>query len=252
MPPPRSSAWLAALIGLAGAAHASDMMTGNVTGTRFSGGDGTFGGIGLTYEHATESAGVLVGLSGTDFPVGSLTELDLDAFKILSPRLTVSGGASYGSAATLDRTDNLYKTRLTADFKVDQALTLHANYQYIDLDLIHGNLAAGSVEYRPSQSFGIKAGGGFQIGGTIDAHYGQTEIDWYGPERIYGGLVMGRTGYDPATLGETAVEERLFQIYLGTSIPIRRTILTLGFDWLSLESSARQTLRIGLTEPIPP
>jgi hypothetical protein len=251
----RVRSWLAALTGcvVCGAACGSDTVIGSVSGTRFSGGDGTFGGVGLTYEHGIGSAGFLFTASRTDFPIGSLTEFDVDAFKTLSPQLTLTAGASLGDASTPGRSDTLYKARLSADSQLG-AWTLHAGYQYIALDLIHGNLVSSTVEYRTFPALGVKIGGGYHLGGTVADRYGQTEINWYGAgvERIYGGVVVGRTGYDPASLGETAVVERLFQLYAGAAIPIRRAVLTLGLDSLSLESSARQTLRIGLTEPINP
>jgi hypothetical protein len=99
---------------------------------------------------------------------------------------------------------------------------------------------------------GIKFGGGSHIGGTVADRYAQAEFNWYRRERIYGGVIIGRTGYDPATLGQTANVERLLQLYAGATIPVRGSTLSVGVDSISLESSSRQTLRIGVTQPIRP
>lgn len=235
--------------------NASDTVIGGVSGTNFSGSSfnqGTFGGISLGLQHGMEHGGYLVGVSETDFPIGSLSEVDFDAYRVESPRLSVTAGASVGEAAAGSQSDVLYKARFSIDSQIDPMWSLHGGYQYIDLNAIHGNLIAATVEVRPLPLLGFKVGGCDDVGGTVADRYGSMEINWYGKQHLVAGLIIGRTGYDPASLGEVAVVERLFQLYLGASVPMRVGMIAIGVDTLRLEDSARQTLRIGLSEPIKP
>lgn len=232
-------------------AYADDTVISNVAGTHF-GGDGNEGAVGLTWQHTLDRGGLLFGLNGSEFPVGSLTEVDVDAYAVSSARLSLTGGVSIGEAAGTTQSNTLYKARIYLDSPLGAAWLVHAGYQYIDLDVIHGNLLTASVEFRPIAVWGIKAGAGYDAHGSFLDRHGTVEINWYGPQRLFAGVVLGRTGYDPAALGQISVEERLAQIYLGASVPVALGVLTLGVDTLSLEGASRQTVRIGLVQPIRP
>jgi hypothetical protein len=246
------------LVGLLGClifpvAYAADTVIGSVSTTRFSGGDGTLGGAVLAFEHATNDDGILMTGSRTVFPIGTLSEVDADVFKSLMCHVAVSGGASLGEASTSNLSEVLYKARFSLDSRWNSPWSLHAGYQYIDLDVVHGSLLSSTVEYRATPAgLGVKIGGGSHIGGTVADRYAQAEFNWYQRERFYGGVIIGRTGYDPANLGQTANVERLLQLYAGATIPIRGSTLSLGLDTLSLENSSRQTFRIGVIQPIRP
>jgi hypothetical protein len=231
--------------------HAADVLIGSVYDTHYQGSGDDLGGA-IAWQHVGQPGGLLIGISNTGYPIGTLTEGDVDADYIVSPRLTVSGGASLGEASTPGRSNTLYKMRASVDATIDSRWSLHEGYQYFDLYLIHGDLLTSSVECHLPHSLGIRVGGGYDVNGTVANRYGDAEIDWYGKERLYAGVVYGRTGYDPAELGAAPFERRLFQVYAGAAIPVSAATLTIGVDSLSLEGVGRQTVRIGLNQPIPP
>jgi hypothetical protein len=236
----------------AAAAHGADTIYGSVLGTHFPGNQGSFGGMALAVQHAGSQGGVVVGLSDTDFPDGSLSECDVDAYRVTGSGWSVTGGASLGQAVSDTETSTLYKARVYADGRLDSSWWAHVGYQYIDLDVIHGQILTPGIEYRPDARWGLKVGGGYAPGGTLAGYYETVELDRYLPQHLFAGLILGRTGYDPATLGQVSVVQRLFQAYAGASFPMARGTLTVGLESIDLEGAWRQTLRLGITQPLRP
>ncbi len=241
------SAWAVLLLRMQ-SVHADDSVLSDVFGIRFPGAQYAYGGS-LSLKHVTSSGGVVAGFSDTQFPVGSLAVADVDVYRHETEHFYFSAGASLGDANTGSHSDILYKARLSVDAQIDPRWLVRMGDQFIDLNVIHGHLLTGGVQYRPTPKWGIDVSGGYGLSGTLADRYGQLALNWYGTDRLYGGVVIGRTGYDPANLGEVAAIRRLFQVYGGASIPIARGSLTLGFDSLSLDGAPRQTLRIGVVEP---
>jgi hypothetical protein len=248
---PLGALMFGALLLLAPIAHGADILFGSVFGTHFPGNEAGYGGA-LTWQRTLDAGGFLLGASDSIYPIGTLSEGDVDTYYRASTHLTVNAGFSVGAAWNGTSPSTLYKGRLSVDSQLNPLWTVHAGYQYIDLDLIHVNLATSSVEYRPVPAWVVKAGGGYSIDGSVADRYGNAEIDWFGKQRFFAGVVLGRTGYDPANLGQVALIERMFQLYTGAAVPIVAGTLNIGLDTLSLEGSARQTLRIGFTQTIKP
>jgi hypothetical protein len=221
---------LVAALGLVAAptAHATDTVIANATGIRFPGDEYAYGGA-LTLQHAGVAGGVLFGLNSTRFPIGTLTDFDADAYRVMG-RWAVTAGGSLGRAAAGPNVNTLQKAHLLLDYQVDTKWTVHAGDTYVHLARVEGQLLNASAEYRLAEGWSFKAGGGCAITGIVD----------------------GRTGYDPAALGQISVVSRLLQLYSGASIPIGKTSLLLGLDTLDLEGRARQSLRIGFSRPITP
>jgi hypothetical protein len=241
---------LAILLASAGTARGADALIGSVYDTHFDGNFYALGGS-LAWQHTFTGGGWLAGYSNTGYPIGTLNEGDVDVYRTFRGPITLNAGLSLGEATTVTRSSTLYKARTSVDVSVNPTWTAHAGVQYVDLYLIHGNLITASLECRLTQAWMVKAGAGVDANGTVGARYGTFEIDWLRRERLYAGIVLGRTGYDPAHLGDTTFEERLLEIYAGAALPISTATLTVGLDTLSLEGVPRQTLRIGLVEPIP-
>ena len=109
-----------------------------------------------------------------------------------------------------------------------------------------------AVEFRPTPHWGIRLAGGYSVSGTLADRYGQLVLHWYGASHIYAGLVAGRTGFDPATLGETAAVRQLREGYAGVGLPVHWGTLSLSADVLSLDGAARETLRLGFSIPLRP
>jgi hypothetical protein len=237
------------IMALSGAAHGSDVVIADVGATRYPGDDIGHSGS-LTLQQSGVDGGVLLGASSTDVPAGSLIAGDLDGYFIQSKRVTISAGLSYGDAEAGSRTIPLYKARLAADLQINSSWSIRAADQYIDFDLVHGQTLTFSSEYRVAPSWGVKCAGGFSPGGTIAGRYGEIALHWYGPQYVFGGIVIGRTGYDLATLGEVDEVQQLRQVYAGTSIPFRRMTLNIAADILTLNGLPRQTLHIGVSWPI--
>jgi len=231
--------------------YASDTISGSILGSRFPGNEASYGG-GLTYQHASDTGGVLLGIGDTKFPVGSLAVVDVDAYRHQFEHFWFTAGASLGDAQADDHSSTLYKVRLAMDTRIDPQWSARLADQFIDLDMIHGHLMTAGAEYRVTPLWGLGVSGGYSLSGTLADRYGQVSVNWYGRQHTYGGIVLGRTGYDPANLGETAAIRRLFQVYAGTNIPVGHAIVTLAADTLNLEGATRQTLRIGIIEPINP
>lgn len=229
--------------------HAADTVIGSAFGTRFQGGQYAYGAS-LALQHPWNQGGFVFGWNYSEFPIGSLSELDLDIYRTESARLSATAGVSVGEAIAGAQTNVLYKARFSIDSQFDPEWAIHAGYQYIDLNVIHGNLASASIEYRPVPHLGIKAGGGRDLTGTDAERYGNLEINWYGSTRLFGGVILGRTGYDPASLGDSSAVQRLFQFYACAAVPTKAGTLTIGVDSLSLERDSRQTIRLGFTSPI--
>jgi hypothetical protein len=243
----------ALLLGLAGvaAAPAADTVIADFFDTRFPQNWYGYGGS-LTVVHSEPGGGVVVAATDTQVPVGSLFVVDVDAYRLQTGRLTVSAGLSVGDAKSPTTSDSLYKARISADLQLDSHWFVHAGDQYVDLNAIRGQLASGSAEYRPSPQWGVKLGGGYSISGTLADRYAETALHWYGTTPMYGGLVVGRTGYDPANLGLISVVRQLRQEYVGAGIPLRRWTLNLEADNLTLNGQSRQTVHIGVTRAIRP
>jgi hypothetical protein len=239
----------AVLLAGTGLARATDTLIGSVYGTHFAGDYYALGGS-FAWQRTFTDGGFVIGFGNTGFPLGTLSEGDVDVYRTLPGSVTINGGVSLGEATTAVRSNTLYKARMSIDAALDSTWTIHAGYQYVDLYLIHGDLLAAGAECRLTQTWTLKAAGGLDAHGTVGARYGSVELGWLQRQRLYAGVVVGRTGYDPAHLGEVTFEERLFQIYVGGAIPVHTATLTIALDTLSLGGAARQTLRIGLAQPI--
>lgn len=249
----------ASLVLLASAfpAQASDTISGSAFSTRYDAYDWTGYGGSLSYQHASDMGGVIVTLNDTAYPIGSLKVVDLDAYRHEWDHVFISAGGSVGEALVPGApSSTLYKAHLAVDTQFDPRWVTHLADQYIDLDQIHGHLMTTGVEYRPTPEWGVNVAGGYALSGTLADRYGQLALNWYGVEHLYGGLVLGRTGYDPAELGEVGAIRREFQAYVGAALPLGsgpyHPTLTIAADTLSIEGVARQTLRIGFVQPIKP
>jgi hypothetical protein len=254
--PRRTAAGL--LLALCGcAAQASDTISGSVFGTRYDSYHWSGYGGSLGYQHASDLGGVIVTLNDTEYPVGSLKVVDLDAYRHEWDHVWISAGASIGDAL-IDGSPSstLYKAHVAVDTQFDPRWVTHLADQFIDLDQVHGHLMTSGVEYRPTPRWGVNVAGGYALSGTLADRYGQLALNWYGVEHLYGGVVLGRTGYDPARLGEVGAVRREFQVYAGAALPLgsapQHATLTLAADTLSVEGVARQTLRIGFIKPVRP
>jgi hypothetical protein len=233
-------------------AQATDTISGSAFVTRYDAYAWTGYGGTLGYQHASDMGGVIVALSDTRFPVGTLAVVDIDGYRHEWEHVWLSVGGSLGNAATGNQSSTLYKARIAADAQLDPQWVVHLADQFIDLDTIHGHLMTTGAEYRPTPLWGVNVAGGYGVSGTLADRYGQLVLNWYGKDHLYGGLVLGRTGYDPANLGEIAVVRRLFQAYTGAAIPVGHAVLTLALDTLNLEGASRQTLRVGFIKQIDP
>lgn len=243
-------------------AFGADNLIGEIYSTRYPGDAFAYGGS-LAFQHATALGGAVVGVSGlqlpsglvvagTTAPVGSLVVGDIDAYRIETAHLTFTGGASFGSASSGSTSNDLYKARVAVDSKIDTAWSVRLADQYIDFNVIHGHVLSSAVEYRPAPLWAVAVSGGYAISGTAADRYGQLAVNWYGSEHLFAGVIAGRTGYDPATLGETSVVRRLSQVYVGAGIPVPLGTLTFGADTLNLAGVSRETLRVGFIRPILP
>ena len=220
-------------------------------------GAGNGNGESFAYQHASDAGGVIVALNNTEFPVGTLKFADLDAYRHEWEHVWISAGGTIGVAEIPGTpSSTLYKLRVAVDTQFDPQWVTHLADQFIDLDQIHGHLMTTGVEYRPTPQWGVTAAGGYALSGTLADRYGQVALSYYGVDHFYGGLILGRTGYDPARLGEVAAVRREFQAYAGAALPLghgtRAPILTLAADTLSIEGVARQTLRVGIIKQINP
>lgn len=240
----------------------ADNALGELYGTRYPGDGFAYGGS-LAFQHATAQGGVVLGVgelrlpsglvvAGTQAPAGALVVGDIDAYRIETAHFTFTGGASFGEATSGSTSNNLYKARVAVDLKIDSAWSVRLADQYLDFNIIHGHVLNSAVEYRPAPLWGVAVSGGYAVTGTVADRYGQIAVNWYGTQHLFAGVIVGRTGYDPATLGETAVVRRLAQVYLGAGIPLPLGTLTLGADTLNLAGAARDTLRVGFIRPISP
>jgi hypothetical protein len=237
--------------------QASDTISGSGFTTRYDAYDWTGYGGSLAYQHASDLGGVIGTLNDTEYPTGSLKVVDLDGYRHEWDHVWISAGGSIGDAViTGAPSSTLYKAHLAVDTQFNPQWLTHLADQFIDLDQIHGHLMTTGVEYRPTPRWGVNVAGGYALSGTLADRYGQLALSWYGVEHFYGGLVLGRTGYDPARLGEIGAVRREFQAYTGASVPLGagpyHPTLTLAADTLSIEGLARQTLRIGFIQPIKP
>ncbi len=253
MPSPHRKWLMVALLAAFGTqpVEADEIVTGGVTGTRFEHGGYAYGGT-LSWQQPIAQGGVLANLSSTDYPIGRLTSLDLDGYGHLTSALTISGGMSLGDATGDGRSDELFKARIALDARLDSQWSIHLADQYTDLAEIHGQLVVVSTQYMPTLAYGISLGGGYGLTGTVADRYAAISINSYGRLQAYGGVVYGRTGYDPATLGQVAIIRHLVQVYAGFSVPLKHGRLTLGADSLDLEGDNRQTLRIGYIQTFKP
>jgi hypothetical protein len=238
-------------------AQASDTVSGSVFSTRYDTYDWTGYGGSLGYQHASDAGGVIVVLNDTAYPIGTLKVVDLDAYRHEWEHVWVSAGGSLGDAEVPGSpSSTLYKARVAVDTQFDPRWVTHLADQFIELDQIRGHLMTTGLEYRPTPQWGVKLGGGYAVSGTLADRYGQAALSWYGVENFYGGVILGRTGYDPSRLGEVGAIRREFQVYTGAALPLgtapQHATLTLAADTLSIEGVARQTLRIGFIKPIRP
>lgn len=230
-------------------AEAADSIIASVGGTNYSDSHASFGGsIGIL--HATEHWGVSAGTSDTQYAMGKLGVVDFDAYSLSMPRLTLSAGASVGSATTSAGSNTLIKTRLALESPLRPEWIVRCSDQFIELAQIRGHLFAAGVEYMPVPRFGIRLSGGYSISGTLADRYADAAFHWYGALHLFGGVVAGRTGYDPSRLGQDTIIRHLVQVYTGASIPIRHGTLTLSLDNTNLAGEPRQSLRVGFIEPI--
>ena len=241
--------------------QASDSISGSAFVTHYDAnpgsvilvGAGTGNGESFAYQHASDNGGAIIALNNTEFPIGTLKFADLDAYRHEWDHVWVSVGGTIGVAEVPGSpSSTLYKVRAAVDTQFDPQWVTHLADQFIDLDQIHGHLMTTGVEYRPTPQWGINVAGGYGLSGTLADRYGQLVLNWYGKDHLYGGLVLGQTGYDPANLGEIAVVRRLFQAYTGAAIPVGHAVLTLALDTLNLEGASRQTLRVGFIKQIDP
>jgi len=237
--------------------QASDTLSGSVFGTRYDAYSWDGYGGSLAYQHASDMGGVIVTLNDTEYPTGTLKVVDLDGYRHEWEHVWISAGGSIGDASlTGSPSSTLYKAHVAVDTQFDPQWVTHLADQFIDLDQIHGHLMTTGVEYRPTPLWGVNLAGGYAVSGTLADRYGQVVLNWYGVEHFYGGLVLGRTGYDPARLGEVGAVRREFQAYAGAALPLGHAagapILTLAADTLSIEGVSRQTLRVGIIKQINP
>jgi len=236
-------------------AHASDTISGSGFATRYDAYDWTGYGGSLSYQHASDNGGAIITLNDTEYPVGSLKVVDLDGYRHQWDHVWISAGGSIGDAVTTGSpSSTLYKVHVAVDTQFNVQWTTHLADQFIDLDQIHGHLMSAGVEFHPTPQWGLNVAGGYALSGTLADRYGQVALNWYGVEHFYGGLVLGRTGYDPARLGEIGAVRREFQAYVGAAIPLGHKplhpTLTLAADTLSIEGVSRQTFRLGIIVPI--
>jgi hypothetical protein len=227
----------------------ADIVIADLGATRYPGNEDGYSGS-LTLQQSGENGGVLLGAGKMTVPAGSLVTGNLDGYRIESKQVTLSAGLSIGDATTDARAISLYKARLAVDVQVNPSWSIRAADQYVDFDVIHGQVMSIGGEYRVDPRWGVKCAAGYALGGTAADRYGEIAVHWYGPEYVYAGIVAGRTGYDPATLGQIDLVRRLRQAYLGTSIPLRRATLNISADDLALDGQSRQTVHIGVTWPI--
>jgi hypothetical protein len=238
------------LLVAAAGSHATDALTGNVSGTQFPGNQAGYSG-GLAYQHAGDEGGVTVGATANVFPGATLDVADVDAYRVFG-KWSATVGGSVGRTGGDTPAATLTKARVEFDIQPDVQWSLHAGDQYIHLENVEGQLVSASAEYKPLPRWGLKAGGGYAVSGTLADRYGNVEVDWYGPAHVYLGVVDGRTGYDPLTFGQFSVVRRIFETYAGASVPIGRGSLLLGAEGVDLAGARRQTLRIGYRQPIGP
>lgn len=219
--------------------------------TRFSP-DSYAYGTSLSLKESGQTGGALFGLSSYEYPVGSLSTVDVDAYRRESSHLTLSGGMSVGTAAGTTTTSTLYKARFAVDGWINPTWSARIADQYIDLDMIRGHLMTVGIDYRPTPKWGLGASSGYAVSGTVADRYGQLSVNWFGTQHLFGGVVLGRSGYDQSNLGETAVVRRLFQVYAGGSFPLKIGTLTVSTDSVDLGGAGRQSLRLGFIESIRP
>lgn len=233
-------------------AHAADTLIGGIQATHFPGEE--LGGydVDLTWQHFSPAGGLLLGASDTKVPDGSLEVVNLDGYRLAWQHLTLSAGASLGDAQIPNRSNLLYKARLAADSQLDANWSARLADQYIDLNLLHGQLMDAAVEYRPTPHWGIRIAGGYTVSGTLADRYGQLVLNWYGASHFFAGLVAGRTGFDPATLGESAAVRQLREGYAGAGLPMHWGTLSVSVDVLSLDGANRETARLGFSIPVKP
>jgi hypothetical protein len=243
--------WLSALM-VANVAHATDTLIGGIQGTHFPGEELGGYAVDLTWQHSGTNGGLLLGATDTKVPEGSLQVLDLDGYRLQWQHLSLSGGMSLGDAQTRNGSNLLYKARLAADSQINPNWSVRLADQYIDLNLLHGQLMDAAVEFRPTPHWGIRLAGGYSVSGTLADRYGQAVLNWYGATHIFGGIVAGRTGFDPATLGENAAVRQLREGYAGAALPMHWGSLNLSVDVLSLDGASRETLRLGFSIPLKP
>lgn len=243
-----AGAWMLWVLG-GPLARGADIVIADLSATRYPGNEDGYSGS-LTLQQSGENGGVLLGATKMTVPAGSLVVGNLDGYLIESKQVTLSAGMSIGDATTDARNISLYKARLAADVQINPSWSIRAADQYVDFDVIHGQIMSLGSEYRVNPSWGVKCAAGYSLGGTVADRYGEIALHWYGPEYVFAGIVVGRTGYDLVDLGQVDLVRRLRQAYLGTSIPLRRATLNISADDLALDGQSRQTLHIGVTWPI--
>ena len=243
----RKCAWLLLVLGAA-STHAADSLSVTTGGTNYSDSSASYGGsVGLL--HTASRWGVAAAASDTVYAIGKLGVVDFDAYSLTTAKLTLSGGVSLGSATTPATTDTLVKARIALEARPTASWALRCSDQYIELAQIHGHLVTGGAEFLPEPKIGIKVSGGYSVSGTLADRYGNFEFDWYGKSHLFAGVVAGRTGYDPSTLGQITEIRHLVQVYTGASIPLHRVTLTVALDNINLAGAPRQSLRLGLVIP---
>jgi hypothetical protein len=231
-------------------AVALDSLIADVSGTRYPDSASGFAGS-LLLQHTVDNGGLLYGMTATRVPAGSLFVVDADIYHGAWSRYTFTAGASLGNAETPGESDTLYKGRLAIDARINAQWSVRVGDQYIELAAVRGNLVDAHVQYMPTLRWSVNVGGGYAPGGTLAGAYGEVAVHWYGPEHVFGGFVAGRTGYDPANLGLTAIEHQQREEYLGVSVPIRSLTLNLLIDNTALDGASRQTLHIGVRKALP-
>jgi hypothetical protein len=248
----RNRALLALLLLLAGGVvRADDRVIADFAATRYV--NDQIGYLAsLVLQEELAHGGVLFGMTDIKVPMGSLYSADVDGYHRWS-RYTFSLGGSVGDAETggtrysSSTSSILYKMRAGADVRFDAQWSAHVGEQFIHLDNIHGVLLTSHAEYHPTPQWSINPGFGFGTAGNLADRYGELSAHWFGPQHVYAGIVIGRTGYDMENLGAVAVIRQLREEYLGISIPLHGISLNVLLDNLSLDGQARQTLHLGVT-----